>query len=74
MAEPRAVKKWVNENGAKVDADYDAKQNAKEQMTSLKIQGLSSHTAEEIARKQNLRRELTLEIKKQKKEETKLAE
>jgi len=42
-------------------------------MAKLKIQGLTTHTAEEIAKKQAVRRELTQEIKKQAKEETKLA-
>jgi hypothetical protein len=33
-------------------------------MNRLKVQGLQNHTAEEITKKQNLRKELTLEIKK----------
>ena len=56
-----------------LDKEFEAKHNAKTQMNRLKVQGLQNHSIEEIKKKQNLRKELTLEIKKAKKEENKLA-
>ena len=73
LGEKREVAIWVAGQKAQVDADYEAKRSTKDQMTKLKIQGLVTHTADEIAKKQAVRAELTQEIKKQAKEETKLA-
>jgi hypothetical protein len=73
LGERTAVGVWQAEHKARVDADYDAKRLTKVQMNKLKIQGLQSCTADEIAKKQALRRELTLEIKNQKSEANKLA-
>lgn len=73
LAEPKQVATWVKENKNQVDAEYEAKRSAKEQMNRLKIQGLASHTAEEIAKKQAIRRELTLEARNQEKAGKKLA-
>jgi hypothetical protein len=43
-------------------------------MNKLKIQGLDTHSAEDIAKKQAIRRELTLAFKNDKKEANKLAQ
>lgn len=73
LSQNKHVGTWVNENKAQVDADYEAKRSTKDQMNKLKIQGLSTHTADEIAKKQAVRRELTLEYKNQKNIDNKLA-